>query len=263
MPNEMALPIYTRMQKIKEEVDAVNHRHVDRLINEALVPVYQSIIDNKTHETMGYELLSRFLIEGKLREPFPVIQMLENTRQIVSLDLKSIENAGKTFKKLVNKDKRNQHMKISINLSSITLKNESSDRLLKLIEEQGTSPEYIVIEITERQLIKDEQSLDKLHRLKEKGFQIALDDFSMGHASLSLINRFPFDEVKLDQSVLPKEKEDIRSMNVYRYLVELLKEQGVKKIVAEGIETAFQAEFLSKLDVDYLQGFYFSKPERL
>ncbi|MDD5294097.1 MAG: EAL domain-containing protein, partial [Candidatus Izemoplasmatales bacterium] len=82
------------------------------------------------------------------------------------------------------------------------------------------------------------------------------------HASLVLLDRFSFDEVKLDRDLLPKDAFDLNNISTYRHLVDILKQRGVE-IVSEGIETAFHKDFVRDLDVDRLQGFYFSVPNKI
>jgi len=77
-----------------------------------------------------------------------------------------------------------------------------------------------------------------------------------------LLDKFPFDEVKLDRDLLPRDENDVNAITTYKYLVDLIKQYNVL-IVSEGIETSFQYNFIKSLNVDYLQGYYLSKPEKI
>jgi EAL domain-containing protein (putative c-di-GMP-specific phosphodiesterase class I) len=131
-----------------------------------------------------------------------------------------------------------------------------------MAEKGGCHPNQITIEVTEREMIDNTKVLEVLNDIKKSGFRLSLDDFSVGHASLILLDRFSFDEVKLDRDLLPKDEYDLNRISSYRHLVDILKQRGVE-IVAEGIETAFHKDFVYDLDMDRLQGFFFSVPEKI
>ena len=159
------------------------------------------------------------MIDGKTTGPLPIIEMLERSGYIRQLDLKSVENAITTLKKLNQED-----LTISINIASNTLLNASSQTFRKLMHEAGISPNRITFEITERQIIDHKKILEALHDLKLEGFKISLDDFSVGHASLLLLDKFPFDEIKLDRELLPTDETDLNRISTYKYRVDLIKQ---------------------------------------
>lgn len=248
------IPTYSKLNEIYDRINLIKKDYHTNLINQ-MYSVYQKLYSNHTNELIGFESLSRFVIDGKTTGPLPIIEMLERSGYIRQLDLKSVENAITTLKKLNQED-----LTISINIASNTLLNASSQTFRKLMHEAGISPNRITFEITERQIIDHKKVLEALHDLKLEGFKISLDDFSVGHASLLLLDKFPFDEIKLDRELLPTDETDLNRISTYKYLVDLIKQYDVK-IVSEGIETEFHYNFIKSLKVDYLQGYYLAKPE--
>ena len=175
------------------------------------------------------------------------------------LDLKSLTEAGKTLAVLKEKGELDRPLNISINISKYTLLNVAPQQIVQRILKAGFSPNQITIEVTERQALDEQRIFNVLFTLKESGFRISLDDFSMGHASMSIVARFPFDEIKIDRDLLPQSEGDLMAIRSYEHVVSLLNSYGVE-IVAEGIENEYQVRFVSKLKIDRLQGYYFSKP---
>lgn len=260
--NTMNIPIQSRLQKIKDEIDDIRNRLVHDLIDNSLKFVYQAVIDNKSRKVVGYESLSRFYIDGKVEMPLPIISMLEDSGKISQLDFKSIEQAGITYNKLKSQGVNGSDLHIYINISTNTIISEEPRKFLEAARKNNCPIENIVLEVTERQVINNPRIITTLEKLRSYGFKIVLDDFSVGHASLSLLSNFQFDKVKLDRDLLPMGEDDDVRKKSFSDLVNFLKIFNVK-LVAEGVENEFQAYFLKEIPVDRLQGYYFHKPEQL
>lgn len=252
--SRLMIPIYSKLNEINSQVKLIKRDYHTKLINH-MYSVYQKIYSNQDNKVVGFESLSRFIIDDQVRQTLPIIEMLENSGYIRDLDKKSVENAIHTLKKLNRDD-----VDVSINISSHTLLNTPSKFFFDLITFEGLKPNNITFEITERQMINHEKVLEAMINLRNHGFRVSLDDFSVGHASLVILDKFPFDEVKIDRELLPNDENDLNAISTYKYLVDLIKHYDVK-IVAEGIETAFHYDFIKTLNVDYLQGYYLAKPE--
>ncbi|MDD5293071.1 MAG: FAD-dependent oxidoreductase, partial [Candidatus Izemoplasmatales bacterium] len=244
----ISVPVHSRLYEIKDQIDAIHHEYHQRLID-YMFSAYQKIVDHKTYETVGYESLSRFMIDGKPYPPLSIIQMLERSGYIRLLDMKSVENAITTLNTLKARGCHEDTLHISINIAVHTLTSVSSEHLREMVESAGFKPKNITFEVTERQLLDNQKVLTAMSSLKKSGFRLSLDDFSVGHASLVLLDRFSFDEVKLDRDLLPKDAFDLNNISTYRHLVDILKQRGVE-IVSEGIETAFHKDFVRDLEVD-------------
>ena len=258
----MNVPVQSRLQRIKDEVDMIRNQLVHDLIENSLKFVYQAVMDNKTHQIVGYESLSRFYIDGKMVLPLPIITMLEESGKIAQLDFKSLEQAGITLKKLKEQGIDTSNISIYINVSSNTIISEDAEKFYNAARKNECPINQIVLEVTERQVINNSRVLRTLDKLRAYGFLIVLDDFSIGHASLSLLSKFHFDKVKLDADLLPNDENDIIRLKSFIDLVELIQIYEVK-LVAEGIETEFQATLVQSLPVERVQGYYFHRPQKL
>ena len=150
---------------------------------------------------------------------------------------------------------------LSINLSARLLHDEDfAQRLLERLDQQRLIPERLILEITEDTLETDLRVAARvLHELKRRGVRIALDDFGTGQASLSHLRRFPFDYIKIDQSFVagigrvPNDEKLIQAIVRLAHALEM-------KVVAEGVETEAQRDFLRGEDCDYIQGYLVGKP---
>jgi EAL domain-containing protein (putative c-di-GMP-specific phosphodiesterase class I) len=129
------------------------------------------------------------------------------------------------------------------------------------LEETGLDPHRLELEITESVLLRDEAKVHEvLHKLRDLGVQIALDDFGTAYASLSYLRSFPFDTIKIDRSFVrdldgPQRKDCVAIINAVVGLANQLKMGAV----AEGVETLDHLETVSTAGCE-VQGFYFSKP---
>lgn len=150
---------------------------------------------------------------------------------------------------------------VSINLSARLLHDEHfAGRLLERIGEGRPPPEQLIIEITEDSLETDLRAAGQiLHELQQRGVRVALDDFGTGQASLSHLRRFPFDYIKIDQSFIDGIGEVPNDEKLIRAIIGLAHALGMQ-VVAEGVETDAQFDFLRREHCDYVQGFLVGKP---
>jgi diguanylate cyclase (GGDEF)-like protein/PAS domain S-box-containing protein len=160
------------------------------------------------------------------------------------------------------RERGHPQMRIGINTSPIQFRNQL-DRpgdWAGHLQSIGLAPDGLVLEITEGLLIENDDAVAALVRkLKEAGFRIALDDFGTGYASLAYLHRYPIDAVKIDRSFVMGLGEDPRALALCRAIVTMTHELGMH-VVAEGVETAEQAELLTAMGCDWAQGYYFGRP---
>jgi diguanylate cyclase (GGDEF)-like protein len=124
----------------------------------------------------------------------------------------------------------------------------------------GLSSDDIVLEITETAVIRSNTlSLGSLARLRATGVHLCIDDFGTGYSSLRYLHQLPFDALKIDRSFVESAEGGLGSAPIVRMLIQLAKSYGIDA-VAEGVETARQAEELIALECEYAQGFYFYRP---
>jgi EAL domain-containing protein (putative c-di-GMP-specific phosphodiesterase class I) len=124
----------------------------------------------------------------------------------------------------------------------------------------GADPALFTLEVTESLLIENLGEVSrKLHRLKEMGVSIALDDFGTGYSSLQYINQLPFDYVKLDKSFVARLFDSEKDMRLLRTIINMAGELRLE-VIAEGVETQEQLEWLTRAGCGKVQGYLFSKP---
>lgn len=152
-------------------------------------------------------------------------------------------------------------LRIAVNLSPIQLHNPALPTLVhEVLITTGLSPSRLELEITESALFKDYQrALDNLRRLKALGVRIAMDDFGTGFSSLSTLQSFPFDKIKIDKSFVENIHRHDRATAIVRAVLGLGRSLEIP-VVAEGVETEEQILFLRGEDCAELQGYAIGRP---
>ncbi len=129
-----------------------------------------------------------------------------------------------------------------------------------LLNELNLAPDALKLEITESTVMDDPATaVEMLRQMKALGIRLAIDDFGTGYSSLSYLHRFPLDTLKIDRSFISGTNGGINGMEIAKTIMPLAKNLSLD-VVAEGVETAEQAQELKRLECKYAQGFYFSKP---
>lgn len=155
----------------------------------------------------------------------------------------------------------NKPVRIGVNLSPIQFRHGDLPLLVhSILLETGLQPSRLELEITEGVLIDDfSRTVSVLHRLKSLGVRIAMDDFGTGYSSLSYLQAFPFDKIKIDQTFISNLKSNSQSATIVRAVIGLARGLEVP-VIAEGVETKEQLEFLSGAKCDEVQGFIIGRP---
>ncbi len=150
---------------------------------------------------------------------------------------------------------------INVNLSVVQCMQPAfASHIISIVEEYNINQSMIAFEITESIASDDYEKLSSvIKRLKEYGFRFAMDDFGTGYSNMNAIFSLDFDTVKIDKSILWGAQKTALGASILRNCVRMIKEMG-RKVMVEGVETEDQIWLLCELGVDYLQGFYFSKP---
>lgn len=151
--------------------------------------------------------------------------------------------------------------KLSLNLSIKQLENEGCiSRIKRIISEVGIDPKYLELEITESQIMQDsEKAIKLLEEIRDIGISISVDDFGTGYSSLSYLKRLPIDKLKIDRSFIDDLPHDENDVAIVRAIIALAKSMNLE-IIAEGVETKEQLEFLVDEGCPNIQGYYYSKP---
>lgn len=151
--------------------------------------------------------------------------------------------------------------RIAVNVSARQFKQASFIYLVKgIIEETGIDPNTLEIELTESLLIDDlELTLDVLNSLRVMGVRMAIDDFGTGYSSLNYLKQFPVDTLKIDQSFIRNLPDNADDAQITRTIISMAHNLGLG-VIAEGVETKEQLEFLQQTKCEEVQGYFFSKP---
>ena len=153
------------------------------------------------------------------------------------------------------------HLTIAVNVSASQLhQSYFVEQVLAVVKNTGANPERLKLELTESQLVKNVQEIiDKMVLLKAEGIGFSLDDFGTGYSSLSYLKRLPLDQLKIDQSFVRDVLTDPNDAAIARTIVALAKSLGLN-VIAEGVETSEQRDFLARSGCFAYQGYYFSRP---
>lgn len=150
---------------------------------------------------------------------------------------------------------------IGVNLSNLQFGDLGlADRVREITNVVGVSPAFVELEVTESALVRDfEGALATLHKLRDMGVKIAMDDFGTGYSSLSCLRRLPLDKLKLDHSFTTDAVQSEEGAAIARAIVTMAESLHLT-VVAEGVETQAQIDFLSSLGCSTMQGYLLSRP---
>src|SRR5207245_11161451 len=155
-----------------------------------------------------------------------------------------------------------RQLQIAINLSPVQFRHGDLPGLVhSVLLESGLSPGRLELEITEGVLIGDySRGVSILRRLKTLGVRIAMDDFGTGYSSMSYLQSFPFDKIKIDQSFISNVKSNPQSAAIVRAVIALAHVLNLP-VLAEGVETRPQLDFLAAESCDEVQGYLMGRPQ--
>ena len=150
---------------------------------------------------------------------------------------------------------------VSVNLSARQFYREDlAHRICEIVRAAECEPSWIELEVTETSLMHDLDAIRKvLHRLRDDGFTVAIDDFGTGYSSLTHLKHFPIDTLKIDISFIADLETDPQDAAITEAIIGLARGLG-KKVVAEGVGTRAQLDFLQQRGCDAFQGFWISQP---
>lgn len=221
---------------------------------------YQPQFDLKQGKITGFEALLRWNNEqlGSVR-PDEFIEIAEETHLIIPIGDWVLRKSGSFIKKLHESGFKD--LRVSINISVLQLLQEDfTDSVINIINRLNVDPRAIELEITESILIESyEDVITKLNRLRDVGFGIAMDDFGKGYSSLSGLKHLPINTLKIDKIFIDSIGEDQNNKNITENIVLMGRKMGMT-VLAEGVETNEQLEYLAKHECHMIQGYIISKP---
>ncbi|MCR5357711.1 MAG: EAL domain-containing protein [Lachnospiraceae bacterium] len=244
--------------KMREQAEIENEME-QALANGEFVMYLQPQIDIKTGKIRGAEALVRWKHPAKgVLVPANFLSLFEDNGFITRLDLFMWEEACKYITDL---QKRDIMLPISVNVSRRHVgETDIVKSLTGLVEKYGFPNRYLEIEITENLFLEDVTELfEEMGELKDRGFRILMDDFGSGYSSLNMLRKAPIDTMKIDRFFLDEIMSTERGKIIVESSVRMAKMIGLD-VIAEGVETKEQLEFLRSIDCDMAQGYYYSKP---
>ena len=255
----------TLLSSVKDSNDtslskSMAQKRVNTIINEGeLVMFYQKIQSTQETNIYSYEALLRWVDnEGKIWPP-TFVSDFQILNSMPLLDKLVIERVLVDMQKMTLSEER----RVAINISVATIEQaEFVGHLFARLEYYSISPQWLEIEITEEAILSNKFFLKKtMEALQTEGVRIAMDDFGTGYASFPHLLKYPFDKIKLDRSLL-LDANDQKGRDLYQ-LVAKLGHITHCEVVAEGVETQQEYDFVKACGVDKVQGYFFTRPQPL
>jgi diguanylate cyclase (GGDEF)-like protein len=253
---------HCRMHQARVEVDRRAHMQLDHAMRQALVSGrfrlhYQPQVDLATGRVVGAEALLRWR-DSQLGDISPArfIPVAEASGFIVAIGDWVL---GQAVRQAALWHSRGLHIPVAINVSARQFQQSHFvDRVASVLAVSGLPAQLLELELTESILVHDaDEALQRLHALAKLGLRLSIDDFGTGYSSLAYLKRFPIDKLKIDRSFvsgLPKDESDA---GIVRAILQMAGALGMQ-VIAEGVETAEQRDFLQAAGCNEFQGFLFA-----
>ena len=222
---------------------------------------FQAQVDAASGRVIGYEALLRWT-NDKLGtvSPDEFIPIAETSGLMLAIGEWVLRAA---FRQQVRwQQDEGRQLRVAVNISALQFRHINFIATLsELLQETGANPRQIELEITESALMQmGEGMVDRLEQLKRLGFTLALDDFGTGYSSLAYLKRFPIERLKLDRSFVRDLPHDADDCAIAQATLSMARDLGMD-VVAEGVETDAQRDYLVKAGCALLQGYLFGRPQ--
>ena len=229
------------------------------LADEALRLHYQPVVRINDRAIIGAEALLRWSDPEHGNVPPQVfIPLAEESGLIHALCEWVLKSAAR---QCVEWRRAGLQLTVSVNMSARQFYREDlAQRISEIVKAEECEPSWIELEVTETSLLHDIDAIRKvLHQLRDEGFTVAIDDFGTGYSSLTHLKHFPIDTLKIDISFIADLESDPQDAAITEAIIGLARGLGLR-VVAEGVGTRAQLEFLELRGCDCFQGFWVSKP---
>ena len=246
-------------QNILEKISYEN-RLFNAIENKEFILLFQPQIDLNTNRIIGFESLIRWISpEMGLLSPYKFIPIAEETNLILPLGKWILEQTC-----IQNKKWHDMGYKISsaVNISAKQfLQDDMIENIKSAILKSQLDPKYLDLELTETIIMDDvDRAIEILEEVKRLGINISIDDFGTGYSSLSYLKKFPINTLKIDQSFISSiDSKKPSSSSIANLVIDLGHKLGMN-VIAEGVETQDQVDFLKKYTCDKIQGYIISEP---
>ena len=230
------------------------------LQNDEFVPYYQPKFNMLTHRFIGYEALMRWISPTRgLIPPGSFIPIFEKNGFISKVD----RVIWKKVCEDIVRSRKAGHvlLPVSVNVSRLELYDlQLGEDILALLAKYDLPIELFQLEITETAYMQDSvQMIEAVNKLKKLGFTILMDDFGSGFSSLNILKELPFDVIKIDLAFLEHFDENKKAEKILKSVIQMAKRLNME-VIAEGVETKQQEEFLVELGCNRAQGYRYARP---
>ena len=218
---------------------------------------YQPVVEIGTGRWVGAEALVRWRRGGRVIPPDHFVPAAESLGLVSEITAEVLRMVAADLPAMVSVAR---DFEVKINLSAADVCTEETvERLQRAIEASGAEARNLGVEATERGFLQGELSKRVLNAIRARGFSVAIDDFGTGYSSLSVLQDLPLDTLKIDKAFVETVGTDGATSGVIVHIIEMARSRGLE-MVAEGVETVVQAEFLRNRGVTYAQGWLYSRP---
>ncbi len=228
--------------------------------HQQLIPYYQVQIDNQ-NKAIGAELLLRWIHpQNGMVSPADFIPVAEQTGLIVNIGRQVIRQACEQLQQWSHHPAFAQ-LSIAVNVSPIQFNQlYFVEDVLQIVKTSGINPRLLKLELTESSLLKNvDQSIEKMQQLQNEGIGFSMDDFGIGYSSLSYLKRLPLGQLKIDQTFVRDIAIDPNDAVIACTIIAMAKNMNLQ-VIAEGVETEEQKNFLEQNGCTMFQGYFFGKP---
>ncbi|MFA6396731.1 MAG: EAL domain-containing protein, partial [Sulfurimonas sp.] len=233
----------------------------EAITKEQFVVYYQPIMELTTGIIYKAEALVRWIKEdGTIVNPLDFITLAEETGLINAIGLSVYQQAVDQVKQW--RETLHPKFQISVNKSPVQFRSEAyrSSALVEIMNYSNLPNDAIIVEITEGILMEStQQTQQKLLELEEKGISVALDDFGTGYSSLSYLKKFDIDYLKIDRAFVLNLETDRNDKILCEAIIAMAHKLEIQ-VIAEGVETIGQRDYLMSIGCDYIQGYLISRP---
>jgi diguanylate cyclase (GGDEF)-like protein/PAS domain S-box-containing protein len=251
-----------RMHQARAVVDRRSHMLLDHAMRQALVSGrfrlhYQPQVSLVDGRIMGAEALLRWR-DPEMGEISPgrFIPVAEESGFIVPIGDWVLSQA---VRQIALWQSKGLHIPVAVNVSAVQFQQAHFvDRVASVVAVSGIPPSLLELELTESILVHDaDEALQRLHALARLGVRMSIDDFGTGYSSLAYLKRFPIDKLKIDRSFIMGLPQDESDAGIVRAILQMARALGMK-VIAEGVETEAQRQFLQHAGCDQFQGYLFA-----
>lgn len=238
---------------------ALEHDLQRALEQKEFILYYQPIVDLQTQKLVGFEALLRWQNSQRgMVSPIKFISCMEQTGLIIPVGMIVLKQACEQLRAWQLQGWTELTMSVNLSVRQFTCPTLLAD-IDRVLAETAINPERLKLEITESAIMDNaEMAIALTREIRSRHIQISIDDFGTGYSSLSYLHRFPFDNLKIDRSFVSQIELQDSGYQVTKIIIALSNQLGLA-VIAEGIETTQQLEYLQKLGCEYGQGYLFSE----